>query len=79
LELNTFCRNFCFFQLFTWNPFAPLLVNYLPGTFSLYEIGRPLSRNLSDEHWKDFTHWKWQWLSHKYMASNLGFWFPGHE
>jgi hypothetical protein len=45
----------------------------------LHELGKPLSRDLSDEHWKDFFKWKWQWLSHKYTTSNLGTWFPEHK
>jgi len=45
-------------------------------TINLHELGRPLKRDLSDEHWKDFFRWKWQWLSHKYTTSNLGSWYP---
>ncbi len=42
----------------------------------LNELGRPLSRGLSQEHWKNFFQWKWKWLSNKFTASNLGTWFP---
>ena len=45
-------------------------------TIDLHELGRPLKRDLSEEHWKDFFRWKWQWLSHKYTTSNLGSWYP---
>ena len=41
----------------------------------LHELGKPLKRDLTDEQWKDFPRWKWQWLRQKYTTANLGPWF----
>jgi hypothetical protein len=48
-------------------------------TIRLHKSGQPLERDLSSAHWKDFTRWKWQWLSHKYTTSNLGPWYPDQK
>jgi hypothetical protein len=48
-------------------------------TIKLHELKRPLKRDLSEEHWKNFFQWKWQWLSNKYTTSSLGTWFPEHK
>lgn len=42
----------------------------------LHELGRPLGRGLSDEHWKPYFSWKWKWLGQKFVNLSLGPWFP---
>ncbi len=44
----------------------------------LHDLGKPLKRGLSEEHWKDFFTWKWNRLGSQYLKSTLGSLFP-HE
>jgi hypothetical protein len=45
----------------------------------LHELGKPLKRGLSEEHWKDFFKWKWNRLGSQYLKSSLGSLFPLEE
>jgi hypothetical protein len=45
----------------------------------LHKLGKPLKHGLSEEHWKYFYTWKWNWLGRQYLTSNLGSLFPGEE
>lgn len=45
-------------------------------TIHLNQLGRPLQRGLSDEHWQRFFKWKWRRLGQQFIDLRLGTWFP---
>jgi hypothetical protein len=45
-------------------------------TIHLNELGRPLPRGLSSDHWKKFFVWKWRRLGQQFIDLSLGSWFP---
>ncbi len=45
-------------------------------TIRLHELGKPLTRTLSPQHWEPFFDWKWDWIKRKYTALTLGTLIP---